>query len=219
MAHPPDPSQETRGRLLDAAGAVFAERGFREATIRDICQRAGANIAAVNYHFGDKETLYREVLAFTARQSLQQHPIGGGVDPAAPAPERLAAFVRGYLERLMGEGRPAWFGRLVAREIAEPTAALDHIAETFARPQFLALSSIVAEILGPAATEPLIRRGVMSIIGQCLFYMHARPMIQRLAPQQGFGPEDRREIAAHITRFSLAALTGQRECRAKDPQP
>ena len=56
--------QETRNRLLNAAGEVFAEKGFKSATVRAICDRAGANIAAVNYHFGDKEHLYSEVLRF-----------------------------------------------------------------------------------------------------------------------------------------------------------
>ena len=53
----------TRERIADAAGEIFAERGFDGTTVRDICQRAGANIAAVNYYFGDKQRLYLEALA------------------------------------------------------------------------------------------------------------------------------------------------------------
>ncbi len=60
-----DPQElETRRRLLDAAGEVFAENGFRGTTVRAICQRAEANIASVNYYFRDKQGLYREVLRF-----------------------------------------------------------------------------------------------------------------------------------------------------------
>src|SRR6266404_5170262 len=110
-------SPDTRSRLLEAAGEVFAEQGFRAATVREICGRAGANIAALHYHFGDKERMYSAVLADTAQKSLEKYPIGGGVSPGAPAEARLEAFIRNYMERLLDEGRPAWFGQLLAREM------------------------------------------------------------------------------------------------------
>jgi len=48
---------ETRGRVLNAAARLFAEHGFATVTVRDICNKAGANVAAVNYHFGGKDGL------------------------------------------------------------------------------------------------------------------------------------------------------------------
>ena len=56
------PTDDTRHRLIESAGKVFAEKGFPSATVREICQLADANIAAVNYHFGDKEKLYIETV-------------------------------------------------------------------------------------------------------------------------------------------------------------
>src|SRR5216683_3872831 len=91
------PPAETRERLLEAAGAVFSESGFRNATVRDIVTRAGANIAAVNYHFGDKEGLYSAVLEHSAQAALHQYPPHGGLAPDAAAGEQLRAFIRAFL--------------------------------------------------------------------------------------------------------------------------
>lgn len=216
MTSTPDNSSGTRIRLLEAAGHTFAEHGFRGTTVREICRRAGANIAALHYHFGGKEQMYSAVLADTARQALEKYPIGGGVAPDAPAAARLEAFIRNYMERLLDEGRPAWFGKLLAREMFEPTAALDQLAREFARPQFERLSGIVAELIGPGATEPVVRRCCMSIVGQCLFYKHAWPMIERLIPSQGLEPADRAELARHITAFSLGAIRGLRDSLGRE---
>ncbi len=207
---------DTRSRLLEAAGQTFAEHGYRATTVREICRRARANIAALHYHFGGKKEMYEAVLADTAQQALEKYPIGGGVSADAPAPERLEAFVRNYMERLLDEGRPAWFGQLFAREMFEPTPALDKLASGFARPQLERLRGIVSDLLGPGASPALVRRCAMSVVGQCLFYKHARPMLERLIPEQGLGPADRAELARHITAFSLGAIRGMREAVARE---
>ena len=218
-ASSPDLSPDTKSRLLEAAGEVFAEVGFKSATVREICQKAGANIAAVNYHFRDKEGLYRAAIEFTAGCALAKYPIGGGVDAAAPAPERLRVFIRTYLNRLLDEGRPAWHGKLISREMVEPTAALDHLAETFARPQYTRLRGIVGELLGPGASEELKRRCAASIVGQCLFYKLCRPMIQRLMPEQGYDGDSLDALACHIAEFSLAAIESLRQGSTKARTP
>ena len=90
---------DTQARLLDSACEVFAERGYRDATIAEICENAGANIAAVNYHFGSKENLYAEAWRHSFQQSLQAHPPDGGIRPGAPAEERFRAKILAFLQR------------------------------------------------------------------------------------------------------------------------
>src|SRR5215831_1144132 len=89
------PAADTRERLLEAAGQVFSEKGFRDATVREIVRRAGgANIAAVNYHFRDKEGLYAAVLEHFAHAAVAKYPAHGGLPPDATPAEQLHAFVR-----------------------------------------------------------------------------------------------------------------------------
>ena len=207
-------NRETRDRLLQAAGEVFAEHGFRRATVREICSRAGANIAAVNYHFGDKENLYASVLRFWLVEALRIYPPDGGLASDAPPEHKLHAFVRSWLFRMLGEGTPAWHGRLMAREMSEPTAAFEFILAETVRPMSQRLAGIVRELTGPAATEQTVRDCTMSVAGQCCFYRHAHEMIRRLFPDQQLTPERIEHLARHITDFSLAAVRAcaQRGC-------
>ena len=211
MKLPPLPADtshaETRRLLLEAAGTVFAEFGFRDATVREICHRAGANIAAVNYHFGDKENLYAEVLRYSQAKSIEKYPPLLNVGPEASPEEKLRAFIHSLLLRVFENGPISWHGKIMSREMVDPTAALDAIIAEKIRPMAEQLRIIVAEILQRPASEEAVRLCGFSIVSQCVFYHHCRPVLTRLYPDQP--PLDTvgaARLADHITRFSLAAL-------------
>jgi AcrR family transcriptional regulator len=207
MTTAPLPSDTaTRQRLIEVAGEVFADQGFRSATIRDICSRAGANVAAVNYHFGDKERLYLDVLEHAHRTSLSRYPPDLGLMPDSSAEDRLRAFVRSFLLRLLDDGVPAWLGKLMAREMIEPTPALDGLVERVMRPLFRRLVGIVEDLAGEGADPERVRLCAQSIVGQCVFYRHAQACLLRLGPAAVCGPEKAEAIADHVARFSLAAI-------------
>src|SRR5262245_32659817 len=116
--HHADPAQDaTRASLLEAAGDVFAEVGFHSATVREICRRAGANVAAVNYHFRDKETLYAAVLTESLRSSLEKYPADLGLPPKATPAQQLHAFIRSFLLRVLSQGPESRHGKLMSREM------------------------------------------------------------------------------------------------------
>src|ERR1700712_5652923 len=173
---------ETRQRLLNAAGQVFAERGFKSSTVREICQRAGANIAAVNYHFGDKEQLYRAVLKETCCTALAKYPADFGLPPKAIPEQRLRAFVYSFLLRIFSQGPGSRHGKLMAREMVEPTGALDAIVKEDVGPMAAVLTSIVGDLLGSSADPEKRRLCGLSVVSQVLFYHHCRPVVSRLFP-------------------------------------
>ena len=196
----------TEERLLEAAGEVFAEYGYRGATVRQICEKAKANLAAVNYYFRDKDGLYLAVMRYLHTTGTDIYPPSLGLKPGANADHKLRAFIRSLLNRLLGEGRPNWHMKLAARELIEPTPALDVIVEEAIRPLSQELEFIVRELLGSEADDELVRLCMLSVVSQCGFYHHSRAVISRLYPVQKFASQDIERLADHITRFSLSAM-------------
>jgi AcrR family transcriptional regulator len=199
---------ETRLRLLEAASEVFAESGYRAATLREICRRAEANSAAVNYHYGDKQRLYFAVVEHAMHVAEDQLPYKH-VDPASPPEEKLRAFVRAALRQFLGSGQPTRLLKLMAQEMVEPTPGLDLIVEKVVRPVNMALSQIVEELLGPAADHRLIGDCVGSIMAQCASYYHSQPFIVRLGRYSSFDDETIEHLADHIAEFSLGGIRAQ----------
>ena len=196
---------ETRERLLEAAAEVFADGGYRRATIAKICRRAGANIAAVNYHFGDKQGLYAAVFEYAQRRASTEDTTA--VDEAASAEDRLRAHVTTFVGRLLDPRRPAWIARLLAHELIEPTQVLDRLVRNRMRANHQQIAGAIRELLGPTATPETVRLCTLSVVSQCVFYRNSAAVVTRLYPEIVPSKEVER-IADHVTQFSLAAIRG-----------
>jgi TetR/AcrR family transcriptional regulator, regulator of cefoperazone and chloramphenicol sensitivity len=203
-------TSKTRDAIMEAAGRIFAEEGYPKATVRDICRLADANIAAINYHFGDKKGLYLSVLKHYQEMAFQAYPPDMGIKENQKPEEKLRAFVRSFLLRIMDKDRPVWFGKLMAREFTQPTQAFDDMVEEYVRPSFQLLTGIVAEILGKEARGRRIKLCSMSIVGQCLYFHHSLPVITRLFPGEDFDSRQIDELTDHITNISLRGLKEER---------
>ena len=196
---------ETRDRLLAAAEKLFAERGFKKVTVREICHEAGANIAAINYHFGDKLGLYREVLQ-TAIDAMRATNDAARAAAEGRAPEqRLRRYIVTYVRRLLASTNHTWLHRLINREMTDATPALDALVEQGVRPRIDYLSGVVAEILGCKPSDRRVLRCVASIQSQSVAYL---PNV--IARKLGFEfkptPAEIDEIAEHIANFSVAGV-------------
>ena len=198
-------SDPTAQRVLEAAGQVFAEKGYRAATVQEICSRAEANIAAVNYHFGSKEKLYTEAVRRAYQSCMEQVPMPQW-PPGTPPAERLCDFVHTMIQRAVVDRPPAWRGQLLMREMFQPTAACAEFVREFVRPTSEVLDGILRELL-PAETPADKRQLVLfSIVGQILHYRFARPVIHLLISDKRLPSLDADRLAEHITSFSLAAI-------------
>ena len=206
MSDSQDPKPETRQRVLESAAAVFAEKGFRDATIHEICQRAGANIAAVNYYFGSKDNLYAEAWRAAFRQSFQAHPREGGVPANAAPEERLRGRIRSLIQAMSDPSDQSFL--IAQKEMANPTHLLMEVQRECIGPLHEEMAALVRELLGPHVGEKQARFCEASIMSQC--FGVARWMRDRqrgLAPADGpFAIGDTDAYAEHVVRFSLAGM-------------
>jgi TetR/AcrR family transcriptional regulator, regulator of cefoperazone and chloramphenicol sensitivity len=195
----------TRDKLIEAAGQVFAERGYRAATIREICRRAGANVAAVNYTFGDKMGLYTEVLRHSVR-AAQTAALNAALDTSLSPEATIRGVIRARLMSLCGQARPDWHIRLVMHEFSQPTPAMGRVVDEGMRPVYDRVRKAVGEVIGLPPDHETTRLSVNSIVGQILFYTFSRPVLSHLQPELKLTPEQLDRIANHIADFSLAYL-------------
>jgi TetR/AcrR family transcriptional regulator, regulator of cefoperazone and chloramphenicol sensitivity len=195
----------TRDKLIEAAGHVFAERGYRAATIREICRRAGANVASVNYTFGDKMGLYTEVLRHSVR-AAKTAAMSAALDANLSAEETIRAVIRARLMSLCRETRPDWHLRLVIHEFSQPTPAMARVVDEGMRPIYDRVRKAVGEVIGLPPDHETTRLSVNSIVGQILFYTFSWPVLAHLQPELKLTPDQLDRIADHIAEFSLAYL-------------
>jgi len=199
--------RETRARLLDAGARLFAERGFAPVTVRDICRRARANVAAVNYHFGGKHDLYTAVMQ-SAIQTMQATTEAARTAGEGQAPEeRLRTYVRVFVERLMGLGHDTWIHQLMMRELADPTPALDMVVEQVLKPRMTYLCGTIGELIGLAPDDLRVVRCAISVQSQFHTLVWNQVLPGPSSPP-GTGARAFDAVADHIAQFSLAGARG-----------
>lgn len=193
----------TRQRLLESAEKVFADKGFEAASVDEITRAAGANRAAISFHFGGKERLYIETVKYAHRACHDGVPFPE-FPAGTPAVERLRGFIRTMAHRMMAEPDPC-ATQLMMRELAQPTEACVEVVREYIRPMADILRGILGELL-PGADPVTIYMTGFSIVGQCLFYKQNRPIAQLLVGEDQFARLDADRIADHIAAFTLRGL-------------
>lgn len=198
----------SRARLLEAAGEVFGEVGFKAATIREITRRAEMNVAAVNYYFRDKAELYSAVLQHAQRCAVETAGVG---ESGGSAEERLRSFIEGMMRHVLDPLQPAWHGRLMAREMAEPTRMPHNLIDGVFRPKVDLLDGILRDLSDERLSDAEISRVSASIVSQCLFYRQNRQVILGLYPELLGGKDPIEKLAEHIASFSLGGIERLKE--------
>ncbi|MGL6073036.1 MAG: TetR/AcrR family transcriptional regulator [Fimbriiglobus sp.] len=208
-ATPEDSSPlEPRQKLLLAAEQVFAHKGFVGATVREICDLAGMNIAAINYHFGDKEKLYIATVkqAHACSKGFEEMPEW----PAdMPAITKLRLLIAMLVRHMTAPVRQESL-QLLMRELAHPSPATQAVVEDYIRPMAFGLGQILGELF-PEQTEHERLMTAFSIVGQCLYYRQNRTISVLLFGQARIDELTTEAITEHITRFTFNALGLNRE--------
>jgi AcrR family transcriptional regulator len=200
----PIPEADAKHRLLEAAEEIFADYGYEGASVRQICNRAGVNIAGVNYHFGDKENLYVEAVKRAHTCSARDMPIDSLAPPGASPLVRLELFIRGMVASMHAPARPSAM-KLMMREMAHPGKAAGVVVDEFIRPLAFHLREILRELLPHLDEQRLLMTG-FSVMGQCLFYRQSRPVAELIFGKDHLEALTADMVADHVVRFTMAAI-------------
>jgi AcrR family transcriptional regulator len=177
---------DRKEKILQAAIEEFTEKGYHLARVRDICGKAKANLAAVNYYFGGKEALYREVIEFVFNiPDPFDLVVKGGGGKMKPE-EYLQAWVESFLKNTSSES-PLYKYRykLIIHEMVSPSPLLPEIMEQKLKPRLMKLKEIVRKIRKDTVSDEEISALSMLIVGQCIYFFN-KPMVESFSGRKDF---------------------------------
>src|SRR6266702_2061415 len=193
----------TRQHLLDTAGQVFAERGFADATSKEICERAGTPMASVNYHFGSREALYEAALLEAHRQVVGLEELAALAEGLDDPRDRLRAVISRFVGLSTNAATP-WGFMLMLREALSPSPAMPALIEKAVRPKAVFLLGLLSEVLGSNPLAPVVQRALMFTILPCIAMMIApKQMKAALLPA---GAKDTKALEKDLVCFVMAGL-------------
>jgi TetR/AcrR family transcriptional regulator, regulator of cefoperazone and chloramphenicol sensitivity len=213
---PENTPEKTRERLLEAATQVFAEAGYKGASTREICRLAGANAAAIHYHFGDKAALYREVFA---QPFVEVMAASAGMDDTKLTVEQaLERYYRSFFAPLTGGPKLERLLRLHAREQGEPSGVLGDLECQTVRPHHEALIAILCRALGLRAPDLEVHRLAFCLAGMALVWIEAKDIVEAFSPGLMQGRDPIGVMAQRLTGYAAAIVEGERVRRAAVPK-
>jgi TetR/AcrR family transcriptional regulator, regulator of cefoperazone and chloramphenicol sensitivity len=199
----------TRNKLFMAGIKVFAKKGYRDATVREICREAGSsNINSINYYFGSKEFLYREILDLI----FKEYDIRKDPDFEEKSPEeRLREFISTNCKLLyQGGAVESDLTTIFVAEMAKPSPFLVEMVDQYNRPRVERHLAMIRDIIGHDKPEETVRNCLVSISGQILYYSFAGPVFSRLFPEEAHTPAHNK-LAEHVFKFSMGGLMAIKE--------
>ncbi len=199
----------SKDRILDVAEELFALKGYDAVTVREITRRAGCNLAAVNYHFGNKRNLYLEV--FRARwvpragriRKQVRASLRGQVSPSPRAVIR--ALAGAFIEGPLSDAERERHSQLMAREMVRPTEAFDLVASEVMGPLFADLAELLAPAMGNDLSKEGLALKIQSVLGMVIHFNFARVAVTRMSGRE-YDAVFKKRLVAHITEFCLRGL-------------
>lgn len=207
--------EESRARLLEAAGKLFARDGYHGVSTRALADAAKVNLAAITYHFGGKQALYHEVLR---RLVDDTSPLVGpiierlntGVKEAGGDKRALGALAAWFIDRLftgiLGAEQVRWQMALMLREFHQPSEEFPMLLREHINPLHDAVARLVGAAKGESPKAPETLLLTHALIGQCMVFGMARTVVWARLDWQGYTPARVKRIIATLTPAVLAML-------------
>lgn len=202
--------QSTREKLFKAALMVFAEKGYKSTTVREICKRAGAaNINSINYYFGGKEKLYRYILEYMYSEFSRRKT---EYPDEIPPEQHLRDFIKAYCEMEYTDNEyTRAFIAISNAEMINPSPWMKGLVKKYVKQQTIDFLVVVRKLLGPKVPENVVRDCTLSIGGQIVYYALTWPLVSTVFPDHPGMGKYHPVLAEHIYEFSLAGIIAVRK--------
>ena len=201
---------KTKQKLIEVAANIFAEKGFKGTTVRDICRESGQSLGSVNYHFGNKDKLYKKVIENCLIKVILKYPSTYSNEAEVRPEERLRVFIKSFLNRfhdIFCDPEKSWLGKLLLGELLNPSEAFKEVFVKYQISQKDYIQRVVADLTGIPVSDARNFRKAVSVIGQCLHFSLAHNVFEILSPGNAID-NDIEILTEHIFQFSLAGIKG-----------
>jgi AcrR family transcriptional regulator len=201
LSAPPAAAPESTRQALIAAGIrLFGRQGFAATSVRQLAQEAGANIAAIAYHFGGKDGLRlacAEEFGRRMGQGAGAVPHGTGGGPAAARAE-LRQIVCNITSYLLGGPGSSEMVPFMLRELAEAGPGVDAVYRSFAEPMHRRLCHLWGQATATDPESEAVRLAVFTLIGQLMYFRVGQPIVARRMGWDHIGPAEIERVTQRI---------------------